>query len=99
MSVRAPVGAMNIADQIYGIGRGLCAIRANTDIYQEFLYHTLTTTKETLKGASTGSTYDAVSVGDVGSISTPVPPPEEQAAIVRFLDHANKKIQRYTNSS
>ena len=95
LSVRAPVGAMNIADQIYGIGRGLCAIRANTDIYQEFLYHTLTTTKETLKGASTGSTYDAVSIGDVASISTPVPPPEEQAAIVRFLDHADEKIQRY----
>ena len=95
LSVRAPVGAMNIADQIYGIGRGLCAIRANTDIYQEFLYHTLTTTKETLKGASTGSTYDAVSIGDVASISTPVPPPEEQAAIVRFLDHADEQIRRY----
>ena len=98
LSVRAPVGAMNIADQIYGIGRGLCAIRANTDIYQEFLYHTLTTTKETLKGASTGSTYDAVSIGDVASISTPVPPPEEQAAIVRFLDHADAQIQRYIAS-
>ena len=95
LSVRAPVGAMNVADQIYGIGRGLCAIRANASIYQEFLYHTLTTTKETLKGASTGSTYDAVSIGDVASISTPVPPLEEQAAIVRFLDHADEQIQRY----
>ena len=27
LSVRAPVGAINIADQKYGIGRGLCAIR------------------------------------------------------------------------
>ena len=27
LSVRAPVGAVNIADQTYGIGRGLCAIR------------------------------------------------------------------------
>src|SRR4051812_6897336 len=27
-SVRAPVGAINIADQPVGIGRGLCAIRA-----------------------------------------------------------------------
>ena len=98
LSVRAPVGAMNIADQIYGIGRGLCAIRANTDIYQEFLYHTLTTTKETLKGASTGSTYDAVSIGDVASISTPVPPPEEQAAIVRFLDDADQRIRAYVSA-
>src|SRR5262245_41097859 len=27
ISVRAPVGALNIADQPYGIGRGLCAVR------------------------------------------------------------------------
>ena len=95
LSVRAPVGAMNIADQIYGIGRGLCAIRANAGVSQEYLYHTLTTTKETLKGASTGSTYDAVSIGDVGSIFTPVPPPEEQTAIVRYLDEADQQIQAY----
>jgi type I restriction enzyme S subunit len=25
LSVRAPVGAMNISDRVYGIGRGLCA--------------------------------------------------------------------------
>ena len=98
LSVRAPVGAMNIADQMYGIGRGLCAIRANAGISQEFLYHTLTTTKETLKGASTGSTYDAVSIGDVGSIFTPVPPPEEQAAIVRYLDEAEQQIQAYIST-
>ena len=28
----------------------------------------------------------------------PVPPPEEQAAIVRFLDHADEQIQRYIAS-
>ncbi|SNQ60363.1 restriction endonuclease subunit S [Candidatus Methanoperedens nitratireducens] len=28
LSVRAPIGAVNLADQKYGIGRGLCAIRA-----------------------------------------------------------------------
>ncbi|OIO72903.1 MAG: hypothetical protein AUJ85_09055 [Elusimicrobia bacterium CG1_02_37_114] len=27
LSVREPVGAVNIAEQTYGIGRGLCAIR------------------------------------------------------------------------
>ena len=28
MSVRAPVGAINEADKVYGIGRGLCSIKA-----------------------------------------------------------------------
>ena len=95
LSVRAPVGAMNMADQAYGIGRGLCAIRVNDPVQREFLYYTLVTTKEVLKRASTGSTYDAVSIGDVGNIATPLPPLDEQAAIVRYLDEADEKIQAY----
>ena len=95
LSVRAPVGAINIADQRYGIGRGLCAIRAEGTISRKFLHHSLTATKETLREASTGSTYDAVSVGDVGNIATPIPSSDEQTAIVRFLDHADEQIQRY----
>ena len=31
LSVRAPVGAINVANQEYGIGRGLCAIRPRTN--------------------------------------------------------------------
>lgn len=30
-----------------------------------------------------------------GVISVPVPPPDEQAAIVKFIDHADRKIRRY----
>ena len=36
-----------------------------------------------------------MSVGDVGNIATPIPPSDEQTAIVRFLDHADAQIQRY----
>ncbi len=32
---------------------------------------------------------------DFGENPLPLPPPEEQAAIVRFLDHANRKIDRF----
>ena len=98
LSVRAPVGAMNMADQAYGIGRGLCAIRVKDPVQREFLYYTLVTTKEVLKRASTGSTYDAVSIGDVGNIATPLPPIDEQAAIVRYLDAADEKIQAYISA-
>jgi type I restriction enzyme S subunit len=31
-----------------------------------------------------------------GILPIPLPPPDEQAAIVRFLDHANRRIERYT---
>lgn len=44
---------------------------------------------------STGSTYGAVSAGDVASLTSIVPPIVEQCGIVRFLDHADLRIRRY----
>ena len=95
LSVRAPVGAINIADQVYGIGRGLCAIRPKKNLTPPFAHYALRVVKVELDRASTGSTYDAVSVGDVGALRVPTPPLEEQSAIVRFLDHADEQIRRY----
>ncbi len=43
---------------------------------------------------ATGSTYEAVSVGDVGNHPSILPPLPEQAAIVRYLDHADRRIRR-----
>ena len=98
LSVRAPVGAINTADQDYGIGRGLCAISPTTHINENFLHYTLQVTKMSLSNVATGSTYDAVTVGQVGDIPTPLPPPSEQAAIVRYLDHADELINRYISA-
>ena len=35
---------------------------------------------------------------DFNNIRLPVPPPDEQAAIVRFLDHADRRIRRYISA-
>jgi type I restriction enzyme, S subunit len=40
-----------------------------------------------------GVTRYGLSHGAIRSVSIPVPPPDEQAAIVRFLDHANGRIE------
>ena len=98
LSVRAPVGALNIADQMYGIGRGLCAITPSPDLTRRFAYYTLRTAKAGLDRASTGSTYDAVTVGDVGGLPFPLPPLPEQRAIVRYLDHVDERIRRYVSA-
>ena len=42
-----------------------------------------------------GSGFNRLYSKDFGDIQVPMPPPEEQAAIVRFLDHADEQIQRY----
>jgi type I restriction enzyme S subunit len=95
LSVRAPVGRLNLADQKYGIGRGLCAIvpqqKTLATLYARYAIEAGT---DGLMAFSTGSTYGAVSVGDVGVQPIPLPPPDEQAAIVRFLDWANGRLER-----
>ena len=96
MSVRAPVGKLNIADQEYGIGRGLCAIIPNERTsHTGFSHYQLEALGHGLNLVATGSTYDAVSVGDIGNQLLVFPPLPEQTAIVRYLDHVDERIRRY----
>ena len=91
MSVRAPVGAINVADQSYGLGRGLCAIRTHPDSMR-FVYWAIVSRKWHLDSVATGSTYDAVSATDVGELLVPSLPRMRQRAIASFLDRETAKI-------
>jgi len=67
-SVRAPVGASNIADKKYGIGRGLCSFSASEKLSKDFLWWLVTLIKVELDSVSTGSTFEAVSVEQVRNV-------------------------------
>ena len=92
LSVRAPVGAMNIADQPYGIGRGLCAIRPTTGIDRSFCFYEIMAMRPLLDAVATGSTYDAVTASNVGDLPMLLPHEAEQRAIADFLDRETAKI-------
>ncbi len=47
---------------------------------------------------SVGIAYPAIAETRLGSFHVAVPPPPEQAAIVRFLDHADRRIRRYVRA-
>lgn len=53
--------------------------------------------KQRIKAESTGVVESRLRLysDDLGRIETIAPPPDEQAAIVRFLDHANRKIDGF----
>lgn len=91
LSVRAPVGAINLADREYGIGRGLCAVRG-TAFLQPFLTYMLHASAEHLNVLSSGSTFTAISVDDVKSLALPLPTTKEQEAIANFLDRKTALI-------
>lgn len=93
LSVRAPVGRLNWADQEYGIGRGLCAIVPHGDrLLAEFAYYQLGALQEDLLLSATGSTYEAVTVGNLGNHTVLVPPLPEQERIVARLDRETSDI-------
>ncbi|MGD1809545.1 restriction endonuclease subunit S [Dapis sp. BLCC M126] len=96
LSVRAPVGALNIANQSYGIGRGLCAIKTRQEkISPNYTWYLLMIVRQELYRLATGSTYDAVSVGEVASLTCILPPLLEQQAIANFLDKQLAQIDKY----
>ena len=93
LSVRAPVGALNSADQEYGIGRGLCAIRPRTNqLERHYAKYLLEVVRTELYVVATGSTYDAVTVDDVSNLTCVVPPLSEQTQIADFLDQKTEQI-------
>jgi len=53
--------------------------------------------KGRIKAASTGVVGSRLRLysDDLGRIESIVPPPSEQGAIVRFIDHTNRKIERF----
>ena len=91
LSVRAPVGAMNISDRVYGIGRGLCAITANK-VQVRYLWYSMNVSLEELFIKSKGSTFEAVTVTDVNNLLSILPPKNEQIAIANFLDQKTAEI-------
>ena len=93
LSVRAPVGEINIADQRYGIGRGLCAIRPRTGQLEcHYARYLIEVVRTQLYVVATGSTFSAVTVYQVSNITCVVPPLFTQTQIVNFLDHKTQQI-------
>jgi len=95
LSVRAPVGALNEADQEYGIGRGLCAVVPKHKILlKDYAWYLLDVTKTELFTKATGSTYEAVTADEVGDMWLTLPSHTEQQAIAHFLDKETGRIDR-----
>ncbi|MEM3846332.1 MAG: restriction endonuclease subunit S [Candidatus Parvarchaeota archaeon] len=96
MSVRAPVGDVNIADIDYCIGRGLSSISLmNGD--NKYLFYTLTLLKPSIEKEGTGSTFKAINKSKLENIKIPLPPLSEQKKIAAVLSAIDDKIQAEEN--
>ncbi|TVZ23778.1 type I restriction enzyme S subunit [Dokdonia sp. Hel_I_63] len=88
ISVRAPVGAININNIEACIGRGLAAIRVGEEIDLLYLFHNLRYQKRQIKNLGTGSTFKAITIKTLKAIKIPLPPLETQKRIAQILDDA-----------
>ena len=91
ISVRAPVGRVNVADQIYGIGRGLAAVRA-TDMHAGYLRWVLEDAERFLQAVSNGSTFEAITAWHIGEVPYVKHEFELQGRIAEYLDRESAKI-------
>lgn len=95
ISVRAPIGALNIANCECCIGRGLAALTVNEDICaQEYLWHVLSGKVDELNSKGTGSTFKAINKKTLSETEIPLPPIDEQRKIAAVLDKVSGLIAK-----
>ena len=95
ISVRAPIGALNIADKQCCIGRGLAALSVNETLCSpKYLWYGLGCKVDELNSKGTGSTFKAINKKTLAETEIPLPPLEEQRRIATLLDKVSDLIAK-----
>lgn len=95
ISVRAPIGALNIANCECCIGRGLAALTVNKNsCIQKYLWYALSNKVEELNSKGTGSTFKAINKKILAETEIPLPPLDEQRKIAAVLDKVSDLIAK-----
>lgn len=93
MSVRAPVGDLNITPTKICVGRGVCALRMKNG-NQEFLYYLMKNNVQNLLNRESGTVFGSVNRGDIGSLDVLVPENDKtQQKIAKILSALDDKIE------
>lgn len=91
MSVRAPVGPVNIATDEICIGRGLAAIRTSPVLDRDFLYYQILHLQPEIAGKE-GAVFASINKADIEAIPIAVTSLPEQKRIVGILDEAFESV-------
>ena len=95
ISVRAPIGALNIANCECCIGRGLAALTVDNDICnQSYLWYALSSKIDELNSKGTGSTFKAINKSTLSETEIPLPSLDEQRRIAATLDKVTDLISK-----
>ena len=95
ISTRAPIGHLGILSSSGCSNQGCRLLVPNADTDSEYLYNVLEAAQSELQSLGQGATFTELSKIKLSNFRSPLPPLSEQAAIVRFLDHVDRRIRRY----
>ena len=93
ISVRAPVGDLNINNEQSCIGRGLAAITCKSDVDMMYLYYHLKYLKPQLRHISTGSTFESINRTQLENLIINYKPYLEQIKISNILQVVQRQIE------
>lgn len=95
ISVRAPIGALNIANTECCIGRGLAALTPNKRLCSgTYLWYALSGKVTELNSKGTGSTFKAINKKVLAETEVPLPPLSTQRRIAAVLDKVSALIAK-----
>lgn len=92
ISVRAPVGDLNINNEQSCIGRGLAAITCKSDVDMMYLYYHLKYLKPQLRHISTGSTFESINRSQLENLIIKYKSYTEQIKISNTLQVVQRQI-------
>lgn len=98
LSVRAPVGNVNLADKEYCIGRGLASINM-FDGDNLYLYYLLIHNKKILENEGYGSTFKAINKNKIINLELAFPPLPEQKRSLACSRRSRRRASRPSTSS
>ena len=94
MSVRAPVGDLNISNQNICIGRGLCSINGKNIELNKYIFYLLKYYKKEIVNIQTGTVFGAISKNDILNFKVKILKDEkEQKKIASILSSLDDKIE------
>ena len=94
MSVRAPVGDLNMANTDICIGRGLCSINGKNKSLNRYIFYLLNYYKSKIVNIQTGTVFGAISKDNILNFKVSIPQSEkEQKYIASILSALDDKIE------